>query len=196
MYKKVEIKSKYEASANVYDSRYEQIQLQKYAQMLDGFVIDKLPVLDLGCGTGLLAKHALAKPKLQVSQGETVKINKKIFGCDISFEMLKIAKSRGEIIVQADQEHLPFRANSFGTIFSFTSLQNSEKPELMLKEAKRVLKTRRVNDSAASESKDSREDSVFILTYLKKFDFTKEIGKLFEIQEVKDLGEDEGFVLL
>ena len=161
--KKAEIKEKYELSAGIYDSRYETIQTDKYVEMLDGLEI-KEPILDLGCGTGLLKKVLI----------------KHVFGMDISFEMLKQAAQRGETVVQADLDNLPFKDTSFNAVLSFTSLQNLPETKQALKEAKRVSK------------------GIFVLTMLKKSlteDFYKHLRSIFEIQEVKDVGEDAGFIL-
>jgi len=163
MDKKADIKQKYELTAGVYDARYEEIQTDKYVDMLEGLKINE-PILDLGCGTGLLKKVLL----------------KDIFGCDISFQMLKQAAERGETVVQADMEFLPFKSSAFNSILSFTSLQNLPETKPALEEAKRVSK------------------GVFVLTMLKKRlseDFYKHLRKIFEIQEVKDIGEDAGFIL-
>ncbi|MEM4248576.1 MAG: class I SAM-dependent methyltransferase, partial [Candidatus Nanoarchaeia archaeon] len=101
-------------------------------------------------------------------------------GCDISFEMLKKAAERGEIVVQADLDNLPFKDSCFNTVLSFTSLQNLPETKQALKEAKRVCK------------------GTFVLTMLKKSlteDFYRHLRNIFEIQEVKDIGEDAGFIL-
>lgn len=160
--KKAEIKEKYELSTDVYDLRYKEIQNKKYLGALEGLEI-KGKVLDLGCGTGLLADF------LKVP----------LFGCDISFEMLRKAKARGVMAVQADLDTIPFKPETFNSVISFTSLQNLPKIDLALKEIKRI----------------SKSNSIIVITYLKKFDFSDEIKKEFEILEIRDLGEDEGFVL-
>ncbi|MFH0869301.1 MAG: class I SAM-dependent methyltransferase [archaeon] len=161
--KKAEIKARYELSAEVYDSRYCKIQNEKFSA-LDGLDIrDK--IIDLGCGTGLLADFL--KPR-------------QLFGCDISFEMLKKAKERGMIVVQADLDTLPFKKETFNSVVSFTVLQNLPAPHKALAEIKRI----------------SKFSSVIVLTYLKKFDFSKEIKKEFDILEIRDLGEDEGYICL
>lgn len=164
--KKSDVKEKYELTAQVYDARYEQIQTDKYVAMLEGLKLEK-PILDLGCGTGLLLK---------------ILVKSKVFGCDISFEMLKKAKERGEFVVQADLDYLPFKPNTFAIVLSFTSLQNLPDTKQALKEAKRILKS----------------NGLGVLTMLKKSlnpDFYKHLKENFELQEVKDIGEDAGFVL-
>lgn len=167
--KKRTIKEDYEKSAEFYDSRYKEIQFDKYRTMLRKLRIEA-PALDLGCGTGLL-KEFLGK-KIQV------------YGCDFSEKMLKTAKARGEIISTADlNEKFPYEDEKFATILSFTVLQNVEQQENFLQEAKRILKP----------------NGIFVLTTLKKTTDEKQIIKLIEkyftIQERVDCGEDFGFVL-
>ncbi len=163
--KKKFIEKQYNLSTDVYDSRYEDIQSEKYYMMLSSHIVEGRS-LDLGCGTGLLQKF----------------LTRKLIGCDISLEMLKKARDRGELVVQADLDSLPFKDGSFQEIFSFTALQNLPDVAPALQEAKRVLK----------------ENGIFILTILKKSlrpDFYRHLKKHFEIQEINDVGEDAGFVL-
>ena len=129
----------------------------------------KEPILDLGCGTGLLQEFMP---------------DKKIFGCDFSEKMLAIAKKRGEIVKLCDlNKKFPYEAKKFATILSFTVLQNVEQQENFLAGAKRILK----------------KDGIFVLTTLKKTTNEKQLKKLIEkyfvIQEIMDCGEDFGFVL-
>jgi len=160
--KKSKIQADYDASAETYDSRYCKIQIGKFIAALE-YLNLKYKIADLGCGTGLLA--------------EFIKVP--LFGCDISFEMLKQAKKRGMMVVQADLDSLPFKSGAFNSVVSFTVLQNLPKVNTALAEIKRI----------------SKSNATIVLTYLKKFDFSKEIRKEFEILEIRDLGEDEGFVL-
>lgn len=158
--KQRDIKQRYDLTADVYDKRYKDIQFEKFKLMLQDIQL-RGKILDHGCGTGLLAEFLQAKP----------------FGIDISFKMLKKAKQRGELIVQGDLEHLPFKDNVFDNVLSFTALQNTKHPDKALDELKRITKDK------------------IILTHLDKFDFTKQIEKRFEIQEIRQAGEDIGFVL-
>ena len=120
MGEKTKIQRDYDASAGIYDSRYAEIQKEKYNLALQDLELQK-PILDLGCGTGLL------KDFLSVE----------LIGCDISRNMLQKAKNRGILVVQADMEHLPFK-NKFKTILSFTALQNVPDVTLALSEIKRL----------------------------------------------------------
>jgi len=158
-------KKQYDLSAEVYDSRYSEIQREKYAFFLKNIEL-KEPILDVGCGTGLLKEFLT---------------DKKIFGCDFSEKMLAIAKKRGEIVKLCDlNKKFPYENVFFNTILSFTALQNVEDVNNFLKEAKRILKP----------------NGVFVLTYLNKFDFEKDIKKHFKVINKKEFSEDIGFVLL
>mgnify|MGYP001559979596 CR=1 FL=1 len=163
------VRQDYDLSADSYDSRYREIQFEKFRIMLSELEL-KEPILDLGCGSGLLQEFLGLKIKL--------------FGCDFSEKMLELAKKRGEIVKVCDlNEKLPYADNQFATILSFTVLQNVENVNNFLKEAKRILKP----------------NGIFILTTLKKTTEEKKLIKLiekyFSIQEVADCGEDLGFVL-
>jgi malonyl-CoA O-methyltransferase len=79
-----------------------------------------LPVLDVGCGTGSLLK------------------NLKFFGLDISLEMAKSCSRFGTCIC-ADAENIPFRDESFPTVFSNFSLQWTNL-NFSFREISRVLK--------------------------------------------------------
>jgi len=84
--------------------------------------------------------------------------------------MLKKAKERGEIVVQADLENLPFK--NISTILSFTALQNV--PDIK----KAIAELRKLNPKK------------LIITYLDKFDLVKEVENQFDIQEIRKVGED------
>jgi len=153
MASKQKVQRNYDLSAEVYDSRYSDIQKEKYSLALQDLELQK-PLLDLGCGTGLL------KDFLGVD----------LIGCDISRNMLKKAKERGEIVVQADLENLPFK--NISTILSFTALQNV--PDIK----KAIAELRKLNPKK------------LIITYLDKFDLVKEVENQFDIQEIRKVGED------
>ena len=122
MGKTADVKERYDASAEIYNSRYGDIQEEKYHLMLQDLHLKK-PILDLGSGTGLLR--------------EFLHVKKGFIGIDISYEMLKQASGAR---VQGDIEKLPFKDNSLSTVLSFTALQNLESADKMLAEVHRVLK--------------------------------------------------------
>ncbi len=118
--KKQEIKEQYDKTADVYDSRYGDIQEEKYRIMLEDLQL-KEPILDLGSGTGMLQKY----------------LKGKLYGLDISFASLK---KSAEMAVQGDAEQLPYKDNTFSTVLSFTTLQNLESAGNLFREIARVLK--------------------------------------------------------
>jgi len=61
------------------------------------------------------------------------------YGIDISGRVLEFAKRRGIIVVRGSGEELPFRDESFNSIFIIVTLCFVEKPEKVLEEASRVL---------------------------------------------------------
>ncbi|MEW6070241.1 MAG: class I SAM-dependent methyltransferase [Candidatus Thermoplasmatota archaeon] len=168
--KKERIKIDYNKTAEFYNSRYKEIQYEKYRIAFSSPYISINPnskILDLGCGTGLLFDFL----KERNLYPDTV-------GIDISKEMLKI--SNGEKIL-GDVENLPFKNNSFDIVFSFTVIQNL--PTLkILEEVSRVLKP----------------NSIFAFTVLKKKSPSTLPKKLaennFVILKKFDCCEDEGFV--
>ena len=113
----------YNKTAGSYDSRYSDTQTDKYRIMLGGISLDG-KILDLGCGTGLLAEF-LRLP---------------LHGVDNSEEMLVQAQRRGVKTKLADMQDLPYKDKEFDFVLSFSSLMNVKNPEKAIKEAKRVLK--------------------------------------------------------
>lgn len=115
----------YDENAMKYEAFYGDEQRPKFDLALE-IAEPKPPILDAGCGTGLLL------PRL----GQLA------VGLDISLRMLKVAVDKGvrNPLVLADVETLPFRENSFSTIYSITVIQLSEHPSRTLKEMSKVLK--------------------------------------------------------
>ena len=123
-------------------------------------------VLDLGCGTGILGEF----------------LNERLVGIDISLEMLKQGEDR-EKFIQGDMENIPFKENSFDTVLSFSAFMNLSDLNKGLREVKRVLK----------------RGGLFLVTLLeKKFtdQFLNDLNNLFEVQEIKKVDEDVGFVCI
>jgi ubiquinone/menaquinone biosynthesis C-methylase UbiE len=87
-------------------------------------------ILDLGCGKGLFL--------------EIIKDYKsKLYGADISPEMIKYAQERVGNYVElkvADSENLPWGDNTFDIIVCILSFHHYSNPEKSLEEMKRVLK--------------------------------------------------------
>ena len=115
----------YDRDARKYEVLYRDEQEPKFDLALE-LAEPKPPILDAGCGTGLLL------PRL----GQLA------LGLDISLQMLKVAVKKGvrNPLVLGDVEMLPFRENAFFTIYSITTIQLSEDPSRALEEIARVLK--------------------------------------------------------
>jgi ubiquinone/menaquinone biosynthesis C-methylase UbiE len=124
--KKKEIIDDYDASADFYDKRYRAIQERKYDIVLNNYNLNEKTIIDIGCGTGLFIEHIFNSKK---SSG-VLKCN--YVAVDISWNMLlqfkvKLLKLKNKIkilLILADIENLPFRDNSFNSVFSLTSFQN------------------------------------------------------------------------
>ncbi|AIF69770.1 ubiquinone biosynthesis protein UbiE [Palaeococcus pacificus DY20341] len=120
--------------ANRYDSWY----LTKTGQYVDRtekrlifsmMHTKKGRALDLGCGTG---NYTL----------ELYKRGFNVVGTDLSFEMLKIAKTKLPNVpfIKANAYNLPFKDESFDLVLSVTMFEFLKEPEKAVKEIYRVLK--------------------------------------------------------
>jgi ubiquinone/menaquinone biosynthesis C-methylase UbiE len=87
-------------------------------------------ILDIGCGKGNLLEHLK-------------KYKSKLYGADISSEMVKYARERlgnyAELII-ADSESLPWEDNSFDIIVCTLSFHHYPYPGKSLNEMKRLLR--------------------------------------------------------
>lgn len=87
--------------------------------------------LDLGCGTGIYS-YWLLEQELTV------------IGIDISSEMLKVARSKGNSekieFVQGDIQKLPFPDETFDLVISNIVLEFTDNPKQIVSEALRVVK--------------------------------------------------------
>lgn len=132
--KKRRLMRRYDQSSEVYDIQYREEQEAKIKAALDNRrVTSGSVIIDVGCGTGLLLKHIAAKSRL-------------IVGTDISRGLLSKAKSIAKshpstMLVQSDSDNLPFRNETFDTVFAVTLLQNVPSPNATLNEIKRVSKS-------------------------------------------------------
>ena len=130
--KKHKTMRRYDLTAGMYERLYAEEQAAKYKAALERLSINcNRRVLDVGCGTGLLFSHVAAEAQTVV-------------GVDISRLLLRQAKERirdfrNVNLVQADADHLPFKAALFSTVFAFTVLQNMPKPLETLNEIKRNI---------------------------------------------------------
>lgn len=132
MVNKKEIAFSYDSSAEIYDNRYNDIQIHKFQEIISRVKIEENHFsLDIGCGTGNFLGWFFNN-----------KLNQPTFGIDISFEMIKLAhKKYPEInFLVADADNLPFRSKLFDNIFSITHLQNMPNPLITLNEINRIAK--------------------------------------------------------
>jgi len=92
-------------------------------------------VLDLGCGTGEIARELAA-------------VGMHVAGCDISAQMLRTAAARGPearwVQLPPSWEHLPFRSCAFDALIASSVLEYVTDPLAVLNECSRVLHPRGV----------------------------------------------------
>lgn len=176
MEKKKAIATRYDSSAEIYDTRYKDIQAQKYQEILSRVDFsDSEGIIDIGCGTGTFL--GLIK---QLVNGN----GKQLLGVDISHEMIKIAHEKFPDIdfIVADSDNLPIKDGIFERITSVTHLQNLSEPHKTVKEMKRI----------------STKDASIIISILRKTWTQEELQELLKksdlkisdewIAEVEDIG--------
>ena len=85
------------------------------------------PVLDLGCGDGFVANHVFER--------------RICAGIDIDEEPLRLARSSGtyNLLVNADARHLPFKAQTFATVYSNGAMEHFDELDSVLEEIARIL---------------------------------------------------------
>ncbi len=141
--KKEKIIRDYNETATFYDKRYKELQGEKYELLLKNFRANGKTILDLGCGTGLYFEYMMNS----ILDNQKIKTN--YIAVDFSRNMLLefkakliISKSLKKIpnLLLSDIEYLPFRDNTFNSIFSITSFQNLPKLEKGINESFRVSK--------------------------------------------------------
>lgn len=131
--KKRNIMHHYNQLAPVYDIQYADEQETKIEATLENVSLNKNDfVLDVGCGTGLLFPYIANRVQL-------------LLGIDISRRLLKKAETRKKRypnthLLLADADHLPFKGQTFHTVFAITLLQNIPEPSTTLQEISRVSK--------------------------------------------------------
>lgn len=140
--KKKSMIEKYNSSSYFYDKRYRAIQEKKYEIVLNKYILNGNSILDVGCGTGLLFEYII---NLRSEQKVT---RYKYVAVDISWNMLSEFKSKlaspmdniNVVLILADIENLPFRDNSFCSLFSITAFQNLSHIYEGIEESLRVCK--------------------------------------------------------
>lgn len=125
----------YDLTAESYDLRYLEEQTKKYEAVLSKInTLKQSAVLDVGCGTGILAE------RLADSASYVVAI-------DFSKALLDKAKDRCKalsnvFLICCDADYLPLKEDAFDNILAFTLLQNVPEPTKTVKELVRVAKPR------------------------------------------------------
>lgn len=168
--KKRDIIRRYDITADIYDLRYEQEQIEKYAAAMDSLKKKRFRhVLDVGCGTGLLFDH--------IEKAES------IVGIDISRKTLLRAKIRAADrpsihLIRADADSMPVNTRVFSHSFAVTVIQNSPNPVRTLNEIVRV----------------SRDNALVVITGLKRI-FSREAFESLLLKAglyVEALKDEEG----
>ncbi len=124
------IRKSYDRHADKYDSgtRLQRGLADKLLNAVEADAVKFSKVLDIGCGTGYLARQIR---------------NKVVFGCDISFGMLSCAKNKSNThYVQSNAAILPFSDSVFDLVVSNAAYQWVFDLKSAFKEARRVLKPR------------------------------------------------------
>ncbi len=148
-----EIKRHYD----LFSSRYDKDRTRKYFDFINnmetGIVLKyckNKKVLEIGCGTGLI----LEKIRKFAEMG---------IGFDLSYEMLKIADSKGLTVLQGDVLSLPFEDETFDVTYSFKVLSHVPEIKRAISEISRVTK----------------KEGVLILEFYNPLSFKFLINKIF-----------------
>lgn len=170
------LRTSYDREAKRYDRRFASLQLIKYQTMLgkEGqFLPEGRPILDLGCGTGLLFDYLRG-----VGADCTG-----LVGVDLSPMMVEQAVARGMEAQAAHMGGLPFPDNHFAAVLTFTVLRITlDDEQAILAEIARVLKP----------------GGLLLLTILSKNDSPDFLHNLeragFSIESIRpDCGQDVGY---
>jgi ubiquinone/menaquinone biosynthesis C-methylase UbiE len=154
----------YDELASIYDSLYKGEQELKIEHILRHVAFQNSDLaLDAGCGTGLLFEYIHRHSCCLV-------------GVDLSTGLLRVALTRtkqSEVknvsLVRADVDYLPFRERVFDKVFALTLFQDVSDPEAVLTE---FLET-------------AKDDSMFIVTGLKKTFSKKSLGQVLAESNLK-----------
>jgi ubiquinone/menaquinone biosynthesis C-methylase UbiE len=123
----------YNRVAPTYDVLYQEEQRLKMDVALRHVELPpRSCILDLGCGTGLLALSKI---------GEKARM---MIGLDVSKGMLNLSnpsvRSTSVHLVLADADHTPLRRGCFDGVFAITLLQNMPNPLETLREIRQLAK--------------------------------------------------------
>lgn len=89
--------------------------------VLNAYAPQKAKILDVGCGTGAVMEHVLAK-------------NNEVCGVDMSDVALEFCRQKGLA------DNMPFQDGSFDVVLALDVLEHLDHPEAAVAEVKRILK--------------------------------------------------------
>jgi ubiquinone/menaquinone biosynthesis C-methylase UbiE len=120
----------YAGISKIYDSyrSYPDDLIKRFIEL--GRISREKKVLDLGCGTGNIAYQIKST------------IDADLIGVDVSMDMLKVARSKSLVVVcsDVDNQHLPFRDNSFDAVIGAYVIHQIKNLNFLLSECYRVLR--------------------------------------------------------
>jgi len=122
----MDAKKFYDKTAHKYDARHENNTIKHMQKFEKKFIVKHIKgkTLDIGCGTG-----------------RSLSLLNDAFGCDPSFEMLRIAKNKTNFpLVKCGAENLSFKDKSFDSVTCIFTVLNLCDYEIAAKEMNRVLK--------------------------------------------------------
>lgn len=131
----VKVSQQYDRLAAIYEQRWH-FYLTRSLQFLQNWleISETDKILDVGCGTGLLAEVLAKKNATQT-----------VTGIDLSANMLKVAQNKflaypNINFHQASVNHLPFSNQSFDIVVCVSTFHYFDEPKTALLEMRRVLK--------------------------------------------------------
>ncbi len=129
----MDAKKLYDSLAENYDKRYENSRMSETARALKETIErnNYTNVIEVGCGSGRWLR-------------EIKNANRKIYGLDISIEMLKkVARSNGNefVLINASADNLPLKENYFDLIFIVNAVHHFKNPERFIETAYSSLKS-------------------------------------------------------
>jgi malonyl-CoA O-methyltransferase len=177
------IKDSFGRAAAQYD-RHAQLQKLVRGECLDmvqGCWSGQASILDLGCGTGALAREAAEKS-----------LGWELTGADISLGMCRVAHQFMPRVANAAAGALPFRDESFDGVFSSLMIQWVDHPLAAFREMARVTRsggTCMLSTFTADTLKELREA-------LSHIDNTPRITPFMEMMQLSAFAAHAGFMLL
>lgn len=172
------LKNSYNKSASIYNSKFKDIQSEKYDKLKSYFsdIDSKKNLLDLGCGTALFYSY--------LQENFTIN-NLKYHGIDFSEKMIQQASLITKNVIIGDVSNLPYSNNYFNIIVSFTVIGlTDDSLANIFSEIYRVLKN----------------NGICIITILSKlvpgnFDEIVKQSNLKLIKSIHECGQDKAFVI-